>query len=31
MYVVEKKIIGWITLQYKIIITNYLNIAIIYM
>ena len=29
MYVVEKKITGWIDLQYKIIITKYLNIAII--
>ena len=29
MYVVEKKITGWIVLQYKIIITKYLNIAII--
>ena len=29
MYVVEKKITGWIVLQYKIIVTKYLNIAII--
>jgi hypothetical protein len=29
MYVVENKITGWIVLQYKIIITKYLNIAII--
>jgi energy-converting hydrogenase Eha subunit C len=28
MYVVEKKITGWIVLQYKIIITKYQNIAI---
>jgi hypothetical protein len=28
MYVVEKKITGWIILQYKIIITKYQNIAI---
>jgi ArsR family metal-binding transcriptional regulator len=28
MYVVEKKITGWIVLQYKIIITIYQNIAI---
>jgi len=28
MYVVEKKITGWIVLLYKIIITKYLNIAI---
>ena len=28
MYVVEEKITGWIVLQYKIIITNYQNIAI---
>ena len=27
MYVVEKKITGWIVLQYKIIITKYQNIA----
>ena len=27
MYVVEKKITGWIVLQYKIIVTKYLNIA----
>jgi hypothetical protein len=28
MYAVEKKITGWIVLQYKIIITKYQNIAI---
>ena len=28
MYVVEKKITGWIVLQYQIIITKYQNIAI---
>ena len=28
MYVVEKKITGWMVLQYKIIITKYQNIAI---
>ena len=28
MYLVEKKITGWIILQYKIIITKYKNIAI---
>ena len=28
MYLVEKKITGWIVLQYKIIIIKYLNIAI---
>ena len=28
MYVVEKKITGWIVLQYKTIITKYQNIAI---
>ena len=28
MYLVEKKITGWIVLQYKIIITKDLNIAI---
>ena len=28
MYAVGKKITGWIVLQYKIIITKYLNIAI---
>ena len=28
MYVVEKKITGWIVVQYKFIITKYQNIAI---